>query len=160
LESDVCATEAQDAVNLLDMSTRILCGHGCFSTRYTFAPPAAGVSLRRYVLRSGRTSVRSWTQDLGGGADTRCFERGAQKAFTAVRALSVSLDVDGGTFGNSPISVGPFDQTVFGEIANYQAGERIRMTNLYVRKDGQPAPTPTTVCFREGECPSFTLPRR
>jgi len=113
-------------------STRILLRPRDFLNSLHLRPrPAAGVSFK--AVWSCVSANVGYVVDprLGGGA-IRGVLAWSPKRHSG-RALRY-LRRRGGTFGNSPISVGHSIQTVFGEIANYQAVNGIRMTNLYVRK--------------------------
>jgi hypothetical protein len=74
------------------------------------------------------------------------------------RALSVAIDVSRGNTAKRTMTIAPLAIEVHAQLADFQAGEPIRIVNLYERQDGQLAPTPATVCFRDADCPVFTGP--
>jgi len=158
LDASACATEAQAAVNLLDMFNASLAAATDVSELANASPAACRWCQYKTICPAFWANVdASWVGDLGSAAICGVLCE-SPKSVHGGRAFSLSLNIEAGTVGNFPITIGPFDQTVFGEIANYQAGERIRIVNLYARKDGQLAPTSTTLCVRESDCPTFKVP--
>lgn len=157
LEPEACAKEAAEAVHLLDSANATLSGSTDVSTVAT--PSAASCRWCRFKLvcpAFWQQVDETWAEELGNAA-----VRGRLKTSPALlhngRAFSLSIDVTGGTTAATEVTVAPLDKEIHQNLSEFEPGEEVRIVNLFLRRDGQLAPTNATVCYRESDCPSFSV---
>lgn len=67
------------------------------------------------------------------------------------------MDILGGTVARTDITLAPLDKEIHPALAEWQAGDLVRIVNLIERRDGQLIPTTSTLGYRDSECPSFQV---
>jgi PD-(D/E)XK nuclease superfamily len=157
LEPEVCAKEAVEAVHLLDSANAKLADSTDVSAVAT--PSAASCRWCKFKLvcpAFWQEVDETWAEELGNAA-----VRGRLKTSPALlhngRAFSLSIDVTGGTTTATEVTVAPLDKEIHQNLSEFELGEEVRIVSLFLRRDGQLAPTNATVCYRESDCPSFSL---
>lgn len=158
LEPAACAAEAADAVALLDsfngqLTTAVdikeLANPGpasCKWCEYKALCPAFWENISP-----------AWWPDLGSGA-----VRGNLSLPPATihngRACSLSLAVTAGTIASAEATIGPLEHSLHPALSGMEAGEEVRIINLFMRRDGQLSPSDTAICIRDSCCPELALP--
>lgn len=157
LEPEVCAKEALEAVHLLDSANAKLSDSTDVSAVAT--PSAASCRWCKFKLicpAFWQEVDETWADQLGSAA-----VRGRLKRSPALihngRAFSLPIDVNCGTTTATEVTVAPLDKEIHRDLSEFEQGEEVRIVGLFLRRDGQLAPTNATVCYRESDCPSFSL---
>lgn len=156
LEPQACAAEAEDAVRLLDAYNSRLQTARTASDFATPSPQACRWCQYKAVCPAFWENVNEgWTESLG-SACVRGTLDGPPQPIHNEKALALKVTNTSGS-ASVPLTIAPLERTVHANVALWQSGDLVRVINLFRRNDGQLAPTPTTVCLRERDCPTFTL---
>jgi hypothetical protein len=157
LEPEQCAKEAADAVHILDSANAKLADSTDVPTIATPSASSCRWCKFKLVCPAFWQQVDvTWAEELGSAA-----VKGRLKTTPALihngQAFSLSIDVTAGTTGANEITVAPLNKETHRSLSEFKQGEVVRLVNLFLRRDGQLAPTNATVCYRESDCPAFSL---
>ncbi len=155
LDPETCATEAAEAIKLLDSFNAKLATSEKVSSIATPSPKTCRwCNYKALCLAFWKGVENSWGEELGSGS-----VRGVLKESPTLihngRAFSLSVEVSSGTSASPEVSIAPLDREVHSQLAAFKTSDAVRIVNLYERRDGRLAPTPATLCFLDKDCPLF-----
>jgi hypothetical protein len=157
LEADRCTNEAIQAVSLLDSFNEKLTSSVDVTDLATPSPSACRwCNFKTLCPAFWREVNEDWTEQLGSAA-IRGTLKSAPTQIQNGRAFSLSISVLSGRSAPRDITVAPLNKEIHPQLSEFLVGEAVRIINLFLRRDGQLAPTDTTVCVRESECPEFSV---
>lgn len=155
LDPEICAAEAAEAIKLLDSFNAQLATSVEVSSLATPSPGICRWCQFKALCPAFWSRVDdSWAEELGSASVWGVLKESPALIHNG-RAFSISIEVSAGTTASSKVSIAPLDGKVHAQLADFQAGYAVRIVNLYQRRDGQLAPTPATLCFRDIDCPLF-----
>ena len=71
-------------------------------------------------------------------------------------AISLAIDIQNGSEGARQVQIAPLNPNVHVALAEFAAGDRVRLVGLRARPDGSLVPTPRTVLARIEDLPVLT----
>lgn len=154
LDPEMCVAEAVEAVNLLDSFNAQLVHVSDARELATPSPSACRWCQYKVLCSAFWSNVHEgWAEELGSAAVCGVMTE-APMLIHNDKAFSLSICVTNGTTDASVVTIMPLNRAVH-DLSHFQIGEAVRIVNLYQRGDGQLAPTKSTLCFRDSECPLF-----
>lgn len=159
LDAATCATEAAEAVALLDAyNTHLKTAPSVSALASPAATTCRWCQYKTACPAFWANVSQTWTADLG----SPCIRGVLTDSPTPIhsgQAIAVTIRVEGGTVpAGASLKIMPFAKDTHTQLATSRAGDNFRIINLYQRNDGQFTPTPITVGMREAEIPTFSLP--
>jgi putative RecB family exonuclease len=157
LDSEACEAEATDAVGLLDAYNHQLQSASTVSDLATPSPRVCRWCQYKALCPAFWGQVNeTWTEGLGSACVRGTLADAPQHIHNAKAFALIMKNTNGTTTGLATIA--PLERTVHANVGSWQSGDVVRIINLYQRNDGQLAPTTATVCLREDDLVTFTLP--
>jgi len=157
LEPEECAKEAVDAVHLLDSANAKLADSTDVPAIATPSPSSCRWCKFKVVCPAFWQQVDvTWGEELGSAAVRGRLKTTPTQIHNG-QAFSLSIEVAAGTSGEKEITVAPLNKETHRSLSEFKQGEEVRIVNLFLRRNGQLAPTNATVCYRESDCPAFSL---
>jgi hypothetical protein len=157
LDSETCAVEATEAVQLLDVYNSRLQSVPTVSSLAMPSPQICRWCQYKALCTGFWENVNeTWTDGLG-SACVRGTVSSAPQPIHNGKALSLTMANTTGTIA-VPVTIAPLESTVHANVAAWRPGDIARVINLYRRNDGQLAPTAATVCLRDHDCAGLSVP--
>jgi hypothetical protein len=157
LDPQACAAEADEAVGLLDAYRCLLDAAFVASDLATPSAQACRWCQYKTLCPAFWENVNeAWTESLG-SACVRGTLGSPPQLIHNDKAFALAMTNTSGS-SSVPLTIAPLERTVHANVVAWKTGDVIRVINLYRRNDGQLSPTTSTVCLRETDCPTFTLP--
>jgi hypothetical protein len=152
-----CAVESEKAVRLLDSYNAQL---HCISTASNLATPSPQAcrwcQYKAICPAFWDSMTQGWTEGLGSACVRGTLERHPQLIQNEKAFAITMIDTTGSASGR--LTIAPLERAVHANVPDWQSGDVVRVINLYRRNDGELTTTASTVCLREADCPTFSLP--
>lgn len=154
LDPQACATEANEAVGLLDTYNDQIQSSSTAADLATPSPHACRWCQYKALCPAFWEHVNAtWMEGLRNSC-VRGTLVCAPRTIHNDKALSITLASMAGTT-TGLLTISPLEASIHSNVASWQSGDVVCVVNLYRRNDGQLAPTPATVCVRELDSVTF-----
>ena len=148
LDAQTCASEATEAVRLLDSyNSQVQTARTVMQVANPSSQACRWCQYKALCPAFWARVDATWRESLGTGCVRGVLTSPPQLVHND-RAFCLTLTSTGGTAAGE-MTIAPLERTVHANVEPWQAGDAVRVVNLYCRNDGRLAPTNTTVCLRE-----------